>query len=99
MRRVWFLLALIAAAVPLSSTHAQISGQASSGSAVTAPPGFQVWSDAELHLTYLYPAELTAIDGAFATTAARRMIYGDADLDQAKADTCAKVLFSVGKGA
>ncbi len=97
MRRVWLLSTLVAAAM-LSSTHAQISGQASSGGPATAPPGFQAWSNAELHLTYLYPAELAPADGAFAVTAARRMIYGDADSDTAKADTCAKVLLSVGKG-
>ena len=82
----------------LPSAHAQIAGQASSGGPATVPPGFQAWSNPELHLTYLYPAELTPVDGAFGTTAVRRMIYGDPDSDTAKADTCAKVLLSVGKG-
>jgi hypothetical protein len=91
------LLALMAASM-LLPVDAQISGQASSGAAVPVPPGFQGYSKAELHLTYLYPAELTPIDGAFGVTAARRMIYGEADSDPAKADTCAKVLLAVGKG-
>lgn len=98
MRRVWLLPTLVAAAM-LSSAHAQISGQASSGGPATVPPGFQAWSNPELHLTWLYPAELTPVDGAFAITAAQRMLHGeDAESDPTQADTCAKVLLSVGKG-
>jgi hypothetical protein len=98
MRRVWLLPTLVAAAM-LSSAHAQISGQAGSGGPATVPPGFQVWSNPELHLTWLYPAELTPVDGAFAITAAQRMLHGeDAESDPTQADTCAKVLLSVGKG-
>jgi hypothetical protein len=98
MRRVWLLPTLVAAAM-LSSAHAQISGPASSGGPATVPPGFQAWSNPELHLTWLYPAELTPVDGAFAITAAQRMLHGeDAELDPTQADTCAKVLLSVGNG-
>jgi hypothetical protein len=93
--RIAILLALVAA---LPFTYNQISAQAIGGAPAAAPPGFKAWSNPELHLTYLYPAELTAIDGAFGTTVARRMIYGDEESDEAKADTCAKVLLSVGKG-
>lgn len=89
---------MLVAAAMLPSAQAQISGQASSGGPTTVPPGFHGYSNPELHLTYLYPAELMPVDGAFGTTAARRMIYADAESDTAKADTCAKVLLSVGKG-
>ncbi len=88
---------MLVAAAMLPS--AQTSGQASSGGPTTVPPGFQGYSNPELHLTWLYPGELTPVEGAFGTTAARRMIYGDAESDTAKADTCAKVLLSAGKGS
>jgi hypothetical protein len=99
MRRLWLLLSLIVSAVPMPTARAQISGQASSGAAAAVPAWFTAYSNAELHLTYTYPAQLTPVDGAFAVTAARRMIYGDAESDLAKADRCAKVLLSVGEGS
>ncbi|HVT99241.1 MAG TPA: hypothetical protein VHE33_17175 [Acidobacteriaceae bacterium] len=96
MRRISFLAALMAIAA-VSPNHAQNSGPANSGGAV--PPGYQVYTNAELHLTLTYSAELTGVDGAFATTAARRMIYGDEQLDAAREDACVKVLLAVGKGS
>jgi hypothetical protein len=69
------------------------------GSAPAPPPELHAWSVPELHLTYSYPAELTARDGAFAVAAGNRMLYDeDAHGSRAKGETCAKVLLSVGMG-
>jgi len=88
------MLALI---VP--SMHAQIAGRVSSGPPTSAPPGFQIYSNAALHLTYTYPVELKPVDGGFAAAATRRMVYGsDTGSDQGTADRCVKVLMSAGSG-
>lgn len=94
------LLALLAAGFLVSTpARPQVTGQAASGPPPVASPTNQVFSNAELHLTYSYPAELAPQDSAFAAAIARRMIYGeDAETDYAKARDCAKVLLSVGTG-
>ena len=94
------MLPALVIAAWLTSPPAQITAQSASGSPATAAPATQVYSNAELHLTYAYPAGLTPRDSAFAEAIGRRMIFGeDAEADFAKAHACAKVLLSVGKGA
>ncbi|MFP5230456.1 MAG: hypothetical protein ACLGXA_22800 [Acidobacteriota bacterium] len=93
MRRAWAVLFLM---LPLA-----VAGQAGSGAGqpATPVPGFQTWSSPELHLTYWYPADLKPVDGAFAETDGRRMLYGeDADSERANKGGCLKTLLSVGNG-
>jgi hypothetical protein len=95
------LLPALVVATFLIAAHAraQIAGQVGGTPASTPAPATQFFSNPEVHLTYEYPAELKAQDGAFAAAIARRMIYGeDAETDYAKARDCAKVLLSVGTG-
>ena len=89
------MVALLALPLIASAQPAPSGSQAG-----TRNPEFRTWSSPDLHLTYWYPAELTQRDGAFAAAAGRRVLYGEnAEDDQGKADTCTKVLFSVGKGS
>jgi hypothetical protein len=65
-------------------------------------PQQAVYRNAELHLTFSYPADLAPRDAAAVAAVGRRMIYGaDAETDPAhsKADACMKVLLSVGKNS
>jgi len=91
------LLALMTVAGPVFS-YAQTANQKSGSGTATAPPGFQVYSNSAVHLTYTYPAALTPIDGAFAAAATQRMIYGEDATTNQRADRCVKVLLSVGSG-
>jgi len=99
MKRVCIaVLSMLAAGTALTPGQAQIAGQAAAGPPLPAP-ALQVYSNAELHLTFSYPAGLTPRDGAFAAAAARRMLYGeDAESERSQADACTTVLLSVGTG-
>jgi hypothetical protein len=91
-----FLLPLIATAL-FSGAIGQSHGQAGGGE--PAPPGLQLYSSPELHLTFAYPTELGPVDTAFAVTAARRMIYGeDSESDPEQGANCSKVLLAAGEG-
>ena len=91
---------LVAAAVTAQTPkNATAAGQA--GTVATGSPAVRVYTNPELHLTFSYPAELAPEDGAAVAAVGRRMIYADTDSDpdHPKADTCTKVLLSVGKGS
>jgi hypothetical protein len=74
-------------------------GQAASAPSPASAP-MRVYTNPELHLTFLYPAELTTRDTATALGAERRMVYGTnaaTEGDHSRPDTCAKVLLAVGE--
>jgi hypothetical protein len=82
---------------------AQTGSQAPiAGAAPTGPQPVQVYKNAELHLTFSYPAELAQVDAAAVAAVGRRMVYGSSeesdDPDHPAPDRCTKVLLSVGKG-
>jgi hypothetical protein len=96
MMASWIALALVPAMVA-----AQTGVQAPIAAAPTALP-VQVYRNAELHLTFSYPAELGPVDSAAMAAVGQRMVYGSTeesdDPDHPKPDLCTKVLLSVGKG-
>ena len=65
-----------------------------------AAPAMRTYSDAALHLTFSYPAELTPADPKAATALGLRILYGeDAVEDAAKhqSASCLKTLLTVGE--
>jgi len=89
---------LIAAAMCAVGARGQVAGAAASGAAAQASPASaatKVYTNAELHLTFTYPAELGPVDAAPVAAVARRMVYGD----DASEDKCTKVLLAVGEGS
>jgi hypothetical protein len=79
-----------------------VAAQTAVAPGTTAGP-VQVYANAELHLTFSYPADLAPVDAAAVAAVGRRMVYGaneeSDDPDHPKADACTKVLLSVGKGS
>ncbi len=95
MKRVLMVVAAVMVAVcGAGEARAQIAGTAASGAAAPASSDTKVYTNAELHLTFTYPAELAPVDAASVAVVAQRMVYGD---DSSK-DECTKVLLSVGEG-
>jgi hypothetical protein len=90
------LLASLAAAQTSTTPPSAATGPAAAGSSAV-----KLYSNPELHLTFSYPAELTPTDAASVAMVGRRMVYGgedEGDPGHPQADTCTKVLLSVGKG-
>ncbi|MGC2639001.1 MAG: hypothetical protein WA294_17585, partial [Acidobacteriaceae bacterium] len=79
---------------------AQPAAQAAAPQA--ARPATRTYTDAELHLTFIYPSELVAIDPAQLPGAARNAAFtGDPDAESTDLLTghCSRVLLSVGQTA
>ena len=95
MKLIWAAMWLIAAAMYAVGARGQVAGAAASGAAAQAGTGTKVYTNAELHLTFTYPAELGLVDAAAVAAVARGMVYGD----DASKDECTKVLLAVGEGS
>jgi hypothetical protein len=95
------MMLMVVAATAQTSKIGTTAGTGQAGQAATTQ-AVQIYSNPELHLTFSYPAELAAEDGAAVAAVGRRMIYGadeeSSDPDHPKPDTCTHVLLSMGKG-
>jgi len=93
----WIALVLVPVMAAAQTTAGSGGTVGTAGSAAV-----QVYRNAELHLTFSYPAELATVEGAAAAAVGRRMVYGSneesVDPDHPTQDRCTKVLLSVGKG-
>jgi hypothetical protein len=94
----WVALVLVPA---MATGQTATSPGVSTGTAGSA--AVQVYRNAELHLTFSYPAELAPVDAAAVAAVGRRMVYGSSeesdDPDHPTPDLCTKLLLSVGKGS
>lgn len=89
-------MAQTAATPPAATPHSATSGQAQ---AAASPLSVRVYTNAQLHLTFAYLAELVPRDAKLAVPAERRVIYGEdttPDSDYAKLPGCSTTLLSVG---
>src|ERR1700729_413366 len=97
MMASWVALALGPAMVA-----AQTGVQAPIAGAPTGAPPVQVYRNAELHLTFSYPAELGPVDGAAVAAVGQRMVYGSTEEAEGpghpKPDFCKKVFLLGGEG-
>jgi hypothetical protein len=87
MRGTWAALALSAIAAAAQTPAAKV-------------PATQTFTDAELHLTFTYPAALQPMDPRTVTGESENSRFGtqpDADSEGVQSATCRKVLLSLGR--
>jgi hypothetical protein len=90
--RGWYVAGLLTAVMTVPAARAQ--APAAQG------PATQVYSDAELHLTFRYPAELQPMDARDLANATNNSRYGEdsgENTDNPQPGACSKLLLSVGR--
>jgi len=92
-------IAGILAGLMATAAHAQSAG---GGTAPVAGTGaVEIYTNAELHLTFAYPGELKPVAVTSLVSEGRRMIFGEdtsPDSNHKDTTTCSKVLLAVGSG-